>query len=232
MAAKESISLSSRVGAILARHRRPLIWGMSGTVFIIIAIFSYLEVQQRRANEALMLVEEVEVLFDQWSDARDSEDEQSVLSLRQQLDGTIDEVLRRFPRKYAANRARLIQGDVAWHSEEWGRAGELYRETASTFPRSHIAPLSLYNAAASFEEAGEIEAAAESLTELVDRYSETPSPLVPQALLSLGRIREGEENFVEAQEFYQRLVEEHPASSWTSLARNRMILLSAQGRLD
>lgn len=232
MAEKERVSFSTRLIDTLSRYRKPLIWGMAIFVVALIATFAYLEIQQRRAEESLARIEEAEGLYESWVDAREAGEDEAAEGIRVNLDTVIQDVLRRYPRKYAANRALFLQGEMYRHMEDWVTAGESYRQTAETFPRSHLASVSLYNAGAAFEEAGNLPAATESFEELIDRFSTSPSPLVPRALFSLGRIAEEEGDSAVAQGHYQQLVENHPGSSWTSLARSRIILLTAEGRIN
>lgn len=232
MAEKEHVSFSTRLIEALSRYRKPLIWGMAIFVVALIATFAYLEIQQRRAEEALARIEEAENLYQSWVDALEDDDAAVSEEIRVELETAIQDVLRRYPRKYAANRARFLQAEIYWRLEDWVTAAESYRETAEAFPRSHLASVSLYNAGAAFEEAGDLESATESFEELSAEFGDSPSPLVPQAVFSLGRIAEETGDFAGAGEHYQRLVENHPGSSWTSLARSRIILLTAEGRIN
>ena len=232
MAEKERASLSSRLIEALSRYRKPLVWGLAFLVVALVATFAYLEIQQRRADEALAQMEEAEALYEAWVDTRETEEDAAAEEIRSELETDIGEILRRYPRKYAANRARFLQGEIYWELGDWVSAGEWYQETAESFPRSHLASVSLYNAGAAYEEAEDLDAATESLRMLVDRFAGSPSPLVPQAVFALGRIAEAQQDFSAAQERYQELVESHPGSNWTSLARNRIILLTAEGRIN
>ncbi len=232
MAEKERASLKDRLTEALSRYRKPLLLGLALFVVVLVATFAYLEIQQRRAEEALARIEEAEASFEAWVDAREADEDGGAEGIRIELESDIEEIIRRYPRKYAANRARFLQGEIYWELGDWVSAGERYRETADSFPRSHLASVSLYNAGVAFEEAGDLDSAVENLQEVVDRFAESPSPLVPQAVFSLGRLAEEQEDFGSAREHYQQLVESHPGSNWTSLARNRIILLSAEGRIN
>jgi outer membrane protein assembly factor BamD (BamD/ComL family) len=48
-------------------------------------------------------------------------------------------------------------------------------------------------------------------------------------LFTQGRLNEELENHEVAADAYNRLVDEHPQSSWTNLARNRIIALKTRG---
>lgn len=232
MAEKAEGSLSSKLIATLSRYRKPLTWGLGIFVVALIATFGYLEIQQRRSEAALARIEEAEELYESWVDALESEDDELSEDLRTQTEEALQDVLRRYPRKYAANRALFLQGQILWELGDWSAAAESFRSTADSFPESHLASVSLYNAATAFEEAGNLEGAVDSLDRLVEEFDGEPTPLVPQAIFSLGRIAENQEDFSQANQHYQQLVADHPGSSWTSLARSRIILLTAEGRIN
>ena len=74
------------------------------------------------------------------------------------------------------------------------------------------------------------ELALDILNRLVEQY-DAESAEIPRALFSIGRINEGLDNIVDAAESYNRLIDDYPASSWTNLARDRIITLTVQGRI-
>ena len=76
----------------------------------------------------------------------------------------------------------------------------------------------------------EPELALELLNRLVDLY-DAQSAEIPRALFSIGRINEGLDQIVEAAESYNQLIDDYPGSSWTNLARDRIITLTVQGRI-
>jgi TolA-binding protein len=85
-------------------------------------------------------------------------------------------------------------------------------------------------ASAARENAGDSEAALVHLQAVVDDFG-TQSSYTPRALFNVGRINEVQNNIVEASEAYNRLIDDYPTSSWTNLARNRIITLTIQGRI-
>jgi tetratricopeptide (TPR) repeat protein len=116
--------------------------------------------------------------------------------------------------------------------EEYAEAAADYRQLADNHRASHLAPVALYNASAGLEESGDTEAAVEALETLLSRYRDENAPEVPRALFSLGRIHEQQGEYQTAAEHYRDLVDSYGNSSWTSLARDRIIWLTTQGQIE
>ncbi len=72
------------------------------------------------------------------------------------------------------------------------------------------------------EEVGDLDGALQALKEVDTRYGKT-FPETPHILFSMGRLYEAKGSYSEAANAYNRLVDEYPQSSWTKLARNRLI---------
>ena len=85
-------------------------------------------------------------------------------------------------------------------------------------------------AAVAAENAGDPERALELHRRIVDDHGDE-NPEVPRALFSIGRILEQQDEVADAAEAYRQLVDDYPASSWTNLARNRIITLTVEGRI-
>jgi TolA-binding protein len=85
-------------------------------------------------------------------------------------------------------------------------------------------------AAIAYENDTDIDSAKQVLGAIVSDYADS-SAEVPRALFSLGRISEVEDAIADASDYYNRLVDDYPTSSWTNLARDRIITLTVQGRI-
>ncbi|MFW6251199.1 MAG: tetratricopeptide repeat protein, partial [Alkalispirochaetaceae bacterium] len=62
---------------------------------------------------------------------------------------------------------------------------------------------------------------------LVEEYADS-SAQVPRALFALGRLSESADAYEEAASYYNRILDEYGESSWTTLARNRIIFLQTE----
>jgi len=172
-----------------------------------------------------LLAEELEELFSQWQQLTDedpakAETETRILSLG-------DEIISKYPKKYAAQRAYLIKGDLFFEKGQWSPSKEAYLTLSEKFPKSYLAPVALMNASAALEELEEYEEAA-SLYKKVSDYSSDFHPDIPRALFSLGRISETLGNQEEALSAYNLCIDRFPSSSWTKLARDRIIYLNSR----
>jgi TolA-binding protein len=67
----------------------------------------------------------------------------------------------------------------------------------------------------------------EKLTQDYDKES----PLVSHALFSIGRLHETQKDYAKAEETYNGLINRSADESWTNLAKDRIIYLTARGLL-
>ena len=208
------------VSGFLQRHRLILIAALTAVAVIIGALFIYLEVRSSREQASRLAVEEVQDLFRQWNETTDQERQ---TQLAEEIRSGVDAIVAEYPRFYAAQRALMIRGNLQWELEQWQQAGEDFAQAATGFNTGHLTPIALFNAAAAAEQAGNPARAMELLQELVDNHDTVE---VPRALFTLGRLAEGQTQTGQALDYYRRLVDSHPGSTWTNLARNRIITLS------
>ena len=217
-------SLLDRFSEFLHRYR-VLIWGVLGAAAVfLIVYFAVDEIRETRTERATSLVEEAATHLSAWASSEDEESAAAALSLFAEK---IDLILAKYPRLYASQRALYLRAQYHVRAEEWALAAGPFLDLASRFPKSYLAPLSLFNAAVCQEEAGNGEAALQSYTSLVADYPE--SHLAAHALFAAGRLHEGMGAPEEALAAYTRLEDEFPASTWTQMAKNRIIALELRG---
>lgn len=221
----EKADLRTRIIDFFTRFRTPLIVIMAVIIVGLIAFFVGSEVRESRLQSSLELVEEVQADYQEWTSLEAGSDESAESA--EELLGAIGEVIDRYPRSYAAQRALFIRGSLQFEQESWDAAASSFESVAERFPESYLAPVSLANAAAALEEAGDEDAAAALWQRVVDDYGQDAAETA-RALFSLGRIAEGGGEFSEAAVYYNRLLDDFPGSSWTNLARNRIIYLTTE----
>lgn len=220
--------LLDRVTEFLQRRRKPvIIIGIAVLVFIF-GVFAYLEVQNKRQDASLRLAENIQSQYQKWQNASDSDKPDLEKSIIQ----TSETILKKYPHMYAASRALFVEGNLYWEKEAWSDSAESFSKLAKRFPKSYLAPVALYNAAAATEQSGNEKDALAVLKTLVDTYRDRNAAEVPRALFSMGRITEGLGNPKEAATHYQDLVDNFPQSSWTNLARDRIIYLTTQKKIE
>ena len=220
------VTIAERFTGFLQKNRVPLLVVTATLIVAIVALFVTIEILNTRQQEATVLAERVQRRFDAWLEASD----EARPAIREEIDRMIDETVSRYSRSYGATRALFIRGRLAWESEQYEDARVAFERLADRFSRSHLAPTALFNAAVAAEAGADPDGSERILTRIVDQYG-TDSIESPRALFNLGRLAEEAGRYDDAGARYNRLIEEYAGSSWTNLARNRIIFLTVNGLL-
>ena len=211
-----------RLTSIVHSLRYILLGVLGALVVLIITWAIVIEVRSNRTESATVLAERAQERLDEWID---EEDEEKKAIIAEELQGTLLSIIDTYPRLYATQRAYHIQGSFLFRSEQWEVAANSFLDLAEKFPKSYLAPISIVNAAVSYEEAEQDVRALETYRRIIDEFAEV-SPEIPRVLFSLGRLSETVGTTQQALEYYTRLVDEYSTSSWTNLARDRIIYLN------
>ena len=183
----------------------------------ILVLDSYLKNQKIASAE---LTEDIQDAFSEWVDQEPEE------RVDDELDSLIEKAFVEYPKGFASQRALFTRAQMEYEKENWSKAAESFTEFASKWEESYLAPSSLFNAASAYEESGSIEEAENALTRLVERYGDM-SPQTSEALFSLGRLAESQNNIEEALEKYRELVSRFPDSRWHNLAKSRILYIES-----
>lgn len=214
------------VSAFVERYRVPLLVA-AGVVLAALVIWLVWAERERRIVESSAL--RAERLQEQYETWRAEPAGTRKTNLGEALLQDVEQILRQFPRRYAAQRALYVRAQYHYEREQWEPAAADWLQVAARWPDSYLAPLSIFNAAAAREEAGQPEAALEHLQQLVEQWN--GNLLVPRALFAIARLGEQRGDQAAAEAAYDRLTDEHGGSRWAAAARNRLITLETQGRL-
>ncbi len=211
----------------LALHKaRYVFWSIFGALaLLLVAYFVYSEVDKSRRERSTMLAEEALSQYEEWKSAEAGEKREALQSA---LAEKLDTIARKYPRQYAAQRARLVRATVLADTEKWEQAAQEFLALVVAFPKSYLAPIALFNAAVSMENAKNEAGALDAYSRIVGSYAK--SYLTPHALYSRGRLYEATGDLEKAKADYTALSDNHSASSWTSLAKNRILALKIKGR--
>lgn len=126
-------------------------------------------------------------------------------------------------------RANMLAAEIKFAQKSYEEARAAWLKAVQAKSKAYTAPLCYYNAAICSEELGDSEGAIsyyKSASEVEDFL------LVDHALFSLGRVNESAQKYEDAKLAYEKLTELHPASSWASLAKSRLIALKANGTIQ
>ena len=203
---------------------RYILIAVLGTLAVVVITWAIVsEVTANRTETSTILVEKAEEKFQNWID---EEDEELITRLADELLVDLDRILDDYPKRYAAQRALYLKGNFYFRTENWEQAAQAFLEITDRFASSYLAPVAAINAAVSYEEAENYQQAITVYLRIVEDFADT-SPEIPRVLFSLGRLTETTGGTKEeALEFYNRLIDEHVSSSWTNLARDRIIYLN------
>lgn len=225
------------ISSFLSRNRA-LVLGVLGVILagVILAVV-ITTVGQARNNSALAAAEDLQDQYATWrgdlsfadsGEGIPSEQDEDLGTSLAELQEATEQVLDSYPNHYAAQRALMIQGQLAMDDRRPADAIAPFLELADRFPESYLADVALANAAAAQEEAGN-QAAARETWERLSATDPTQNPLVARALFNLGRLSEDSADFQAASAAYNRLLDDFPDSSWATLARNRLLRLQVDG---
>ena len=168
----------------------------------------------------------VELAEELLSDMLNETDEERSASMAAELMKELDDIISDHPRLYAGQRALFIRANIWYLQENYEQSFEDFIKLAESFPESYLAPLSISYAAVAMEENLRPDKAIEAYERLIAAYPNTMH--VPHSLFALGRLYEETGDGEKAKQYYNRLIDDHSSSNWTSLARNRIILLDSE----
>ncbi len=213
----------SNLSAFLLKNRIILLSILAVIVVAIIAVTATTMIIDSRVEAGTVIAERVQRSLDKW---HESEDEETKTELEEQIVGDIQQILKSYPLGYAAQRGLYLKGELAFAKENWTEAAKEYMAVADQYSESHLAPACLMKAAVAYEQAGDDQAAMNAYLTVADNYGDE-SPNAPRALFSVGRLSEKSESPETAKSFYNNLLDRYPSSSWTNLAKARIIYLDS-----
>ena len=230
--AKESgqhgkLPLRERFSTFIHANRYVFLVAIGAIFVLVIAFVVVSEVQSARTQKSVTLVEAAQQQFQTWKNASQTKKTDIEAKLLPQLNS----IIKKYSGLYSAQRALFIRGNLYYDKKEWKLAAESYQSLAKGFPHSYLAPISLIDAGAAYEQAGNNSAAAKAYEQIAKNYGSS-TPEKPLAIFSLGRLAEARKDYKAAKTQYDLLVNDFPSSSWTNLARDRIIYLQVKGLIS
>lgn len=214
-----------KLANFINRNRKSFLIGALVLVVFLAGLIVYVEVRKSKIEASTARIEAVEREFSEWLGLSE-EDSAKKSSVEENITREAESILARYGNTPAGERALNLLAGISFEKKDFDKAASLWTDLAGKYSKSYFAPMALMNAAAAFEEAGKPDSSIEVLTRIADSYGNN-FPEMPRVLFSLGRISEMKESFDAAKNHYDRLIDEYPGSSWTKLARNRIIFLEA-----
>ena len=225
-APKTSVSLE-RLSKFFYANRLVLLSSLVLVATLVIGYFVFAEIQKGRIARATFAAEVIQAEHARW---RNEESQEIKVGFEQILLARMAQAIRKYPRLYAAQRSYYVRGSLFFEKGEWALAAEDFAQLSASFPRSYLAPLSLFNAAVCQEMLAIDDAAIQYYLRVPNSYPD--NHLAAHALFSVGRLHEQDGNKSAAVAAYARIEDDYAASDWAKMAKNRVIYLRAQDQAD
>jgi len=224
----EKESYITKLINFLYRNRFILLGLLIMVIVFIVGSAVFFELRKGRIEKSTRMVEMLEEDYRVWEAKEEGEDKNK---LEENLTTSLKRIIEKYPRLYAAQRAYILLANISFNKEEWDKAAEYFITLSESFPESYLAPVGLANAAISYEAKGEIDNAVETLQILANTYSDT-FPEMPHIYFNLGRLYEEIKDYSRAAESYKKLIDNYSNSNWTKLAKDRIIFLTVEGKIQ
>ncbi|MFP4490633.1 MAG: tetratricopeptide repeat protein [Spirochaetaceae bacterium] len=219
----EELTLKDKVTRFLSTYRNVII-ALSVVILVALAAVAiYTLVMNNRIEESSIMAEELQESFEEWQSA----DNDEKAELEENIVSDAEDIISQYGSLYAAARAHMVLGKLHAENDEWEDAEDRFLTVSESFPKSYLAPVSLLSAAACREETEDLEGAVELYQRVEADYSEN-SPAAAQAVFSAGRVYERLDRTDKALGAYNSIVDNFSNSSWTNLARSRIIYLETK----
>jgi len=221
----ETKSFYASFSDFLRKYRFAFIGAFAALVIAAAAIAIFSEAADSAAEASTARAEK---LIEDYTSYLSESDEAKKSALEAEIAATAKEITEKWPRLFAAQRARTISARIFESKKDWASAEQEWLAAAAAVPASYLAPLALHNAAAAAEEQLSIERAIGHYKTVIEKYGESDIGL-PHAYFSVARLSEGMKDYAAAMENYQKIVSSWPDSDWTKLSRDRIIALKSRG---
>lgn len=215
------MSSAEKFAVLLKNNKKYFILAAVIVVLLLagLGVFEYFQSQKEEASVALS--EEIQTAYVEYATAA----EEDKAAAEESLMALIAQARDEYAGFYAEMRALNIEAGVYAASEKYAEAAAAYTALADKFSDSYIAATSLINASAMKEEEGDSAAAAALLERVLADYKDVSAD-IPEVLFNLGRLSEGSDS-EKAMSYYEQISSEYSSSSWTNLAKSRIIALKA-----
>jgi tetratricopeptide (TPR) repeat protein len=223
---QEKRKLSVAIANVVHKIRYALWAVLIAGAVVLVGYLVWTEVAKKRLVDSTLLAEAATELFDTWNGEQDAAKK---AELQKDLEGKLDSLVSRYPRQYGGQRGLFLRADLNFRLAAWQKARADFEELARLFPASYLSAVSLFNAGVCAEEMGEADKAQGLYLRVAEKYAD--SAAAPRALFDAGRLDEQKAAWEDARKRYEKLESDFAASTWTQLAKNRLIALKVEGKL-
>lgn len=220
---QEKVKFVEHVNAFMHANRKVFLFLVIAIMVGVVGLGVYSAVSSNIIVKSTIALDSLEASYKEFSSLEDAE---KVTKSTDLITGA-DVLISKYGKRYAAVRASMIKAEVLFAINDAAAAEKLFAAIADLYPKSHLAPVALANAAGIAEDRGDSDLALTYLNKVESTYPAAPG--IGRIALSIGRIYETTKLYDKALETYSRLVATGVESDWTKIAHDRIILMKSQG---
>ncbi|HEY9055373.1 MAG TPA: tetratricopeptide repeat protein [Rectinemataceae bacterium] len=224
----EEKSFAEKLSDFIGKHKLAFLAVLGVFVAALAIVGATSIVSNSIAEKSSRAMEETRAKIAPW---RDEQDATKKAELETALFASLDSVIKKWPRSFAAQQALFTKAGIYSSKKEWESAEKAAVDAADKRKNTYLAPMALEMAAVAAEEQGKHEIAIGHYTRIVEKYTKD-NPNLAHARFSLGRLKESASDWKGAYDSYEALVSSQPESDWAKLAKDRIIYLKSAGHIQ
>ena len=213
---------AEKIADVIKANSKIIILLSVAVLVLLVLIGVYDTIATNRNEKALVHAESIEDVYKQWLSSAEADRD----AVSEELTGLIDTALADYEGTYAAMRANFTKGLISAEEEKWEDSIESFQTVAAEFPDTYLAPVALFNAASIADQSGDTEKALAIYESVIESFSGISTD-IPETLFNIARLNEELGNAEDALASYQKIVDEYNSSSWTNIAKSRIISIKA-----
>ncbi|MBI9100820.1 MAG: tetratricopeptide repeat protein [Spirochaetales bacterium] len=214
---------SENLAKFLAANWKKVIIFIVAGIIIIVGLGIVSQINNRKINKSSVALEALEKMYEEeWTSAEEDADKSEI---KNKITTDAESIITDYEGLYAAQKALLILGNIAYEEENWSKAAGYFTSIADNSIDSFMAPIALMYAASSMEEAGDLEASRDLFNRVINEYPGAPQEVM-RARFNYGRLEEALGNSEAAVDMYNSLIDIDAQDPWSMLAQSRIIFLS------
>lgn len=210
------------VGSFILRFRKAFIVLVAALVVAVVAVIVIELATESHNNSVAGAMAEIDKAYAELQNPTGDKAE-----AQKQFDAVASKIDNSFKGTLAQQQALILQGSAKANDKNFADAEALFVKAYQSLKTSYLAPNALMDAAIAAESRNDVAKAKEYLTELATNFEKT-SPLAIRAWFNVGRLQEKDQKWADAKTAYDAVVSKFSDSSWTKLARDRILYLKAK----
>lgn len=200
--------------------------GIGALVIVVVgaSIIGWLSYKKSINEKALVLENEARELHESISVEGTTSDSETPVKSYQDVLNIHQQIIEKYPGTKSAERALYLSGSLEYNQGNYEKAHEHFKAYIRKYPKGKLRFQAEEDIGYIFEQQGEYQKAIEQFKSIEAKVSSSKKS---QLLLAIGRNYESLEQFDNAVEAYQSIIDANTSVSWKDMARERLEILQA-----